>query len=193
MIKILFTLFTIGFVGIRAYYHQPDDDTQIEIRGTREKWLAGQFTVILLMVHGWWLGQSENADLVFDLALLSPSFIGACMMGASLPLLIWVHHSLGSYFSARLVVQNQHEIIRHGPYRWIRHPMYTVGFLYLIGAGLLSQSWVVSIIPTFSFALLVGLRIHDEETMLCTVSEEYRVYMKQTGRFLPKIKANNTL
>ena len=193
MIKILFTVFTIGFVGIRAYYHQPDDDTQTEIRGTREKWLAGQFTVILLMVHGWWLGDTESPPLPLDFSFLSPSVIGACMMGASLPLLLWVHHSLGTYFSARLVVQNQHEIIQHGPYQWVRHPMYSVGFLYLIGAGLLSQSWVVGILPTCSFALLVGLRVHDEESMLCSVSEEYRTYMRRTGRFLPRFKTQDTV
>jgi len=65
--------------------------------------------------------------------------------------------------------------------------MYTVGFLYLIGAGLLSESWVVGTVPTLSFGLLVWLRIQDEEAMLSEVSEEYAVYMKNTGRFFPKI------
>lgn len=66
--------------------------------------------------------------------------------------------------------------------------MYSVGFLYLIGAGLLSESWIVGIVPTLSFGLLVSLRIRDEEAMLSEVSEEYAVYMKNTGRFLPRMK-----
>ena len=108
-------------------------------------------------------------------------------MGVSLPLLYWVHHSLGAYFSARLVLQPEHAIIQNGPYQWVRHPMYSVGFLYLIGAGLLSSSWIIALTPTLSFAVLVWMRIQDEETMLSNFSDEYTSYMKRTGRFLPKL------
>ena len=107
-------------------------------------------------------------------------------MLASLPLLYWVHHSLGSFFSARLELQEDHQIIQTGPYRWIRHPMYTTGFMYLIGAGLLSGNWIILLIPTLSFALLVFSRVSDEEKMLLEhFGEEYDHYLKRTGRFLP--------
>ena len=109
------------------------------------------------------------------------------MMLTSIPLLYWVHYSLGIFFSARLVLQNNHQIVRTGPYKWVRHPMYSVGFLYLIGAGLLSGSNWVLIIPTGCFALLVAMRIHDEEAMLERNSPEYKMYKKETGRFLPKL------
>ena len=65
--------------------------------------------------------------------------------------------------------------------------MYTVGFLYLVGAGLLSSSWIVGVlIPTLSFTVLVWLRIQDEEQMLCDFSTEYASYIERTGRFFPK-------
>lgn len=177
----LFAIFSVAFVCIRAYYHQPEDSELQEVQSTREKLLAGQFSLTLLFTHGWWLSQWYTTSI-------SPSsIVGALMMGLSLPLLIWVHHSLGVYFSARLVLKQDHVIIRQGPYKWIRHPMYTVGFLYLIGAGLLSGSWLVGLLPTCSFGLLVMLRIRDEERMLCSVSDEYVQYMKETGRFIPRL------
>lgn len=182
MSKILFIIFSIGFVFIRVRFHNPEQNDQTEVRPRRESILASQFSLALFLSHGWWL--SQNDGRVLDTWVL---WLGVVFMGLSLPLLYWVHHSLGAYFSARLVLQPEHSIIQNGPYRWIRHPMYSVGFLYLIGAGLLSHSWIVGIVPTLSFTLLVWLRIQDEERMLCDLSEEYVEYMKRTGRFLPRL------
>lgn len=174
-------VFTVVFIAIRSYYHQPENENQTEIQGAREKWLATQFSLSLVCTHGWWLGQQPSQSMSYV------SIVGAILMAGSLPLLIWVHHSLGKFFSARLVLQPEHQIIQQGPYQYIRHPMYTVGFLYLMGAGLLSQSWIVGTIPFISFSLLVALRVRDEETMLQSVSTEYTAYMKKTGRFCPKL------
>lgn len=182
MLKSIFILFTIGFVAIRMRFHAPELDGQTEVKPLREKVLATQFSLCLLVTHGWWL--SQNAIPSFTIW----SALGMVLMGMSIPLLYWVHHSLGQYFSARLVLQPEHTIIQTGPYRWVRHPMYSVGFLYLIGAGLLSQAWIVGIVPTLSFGLLVWLRIRDEEAMLSEVSKEYMIYMKNTGRFFPRMK-----
>lgn len=182
MSKLLFILYSIGFVFIRMRFHNPDQDGQTEVNPLREKVLATQFSLALLLSHGWWLSQKEGLSLeTWGL------WLGAVCMGVSLPLLYWVHHSLGAYFSARLVLQSEHSIIQNGPYRWVRHPMYSVGFLYLIGAGFLSNSLIVGTIPTLSFAVLVWLRIRDEEKMLSDFSQEYTSYADRTGRFLPKL------
>ena len=182
MTKILFIIFSMLFVSIRARFHNPEQSDQTEVQPLRESILATQFSLSLLVSHGWWLSQYGGSELeTWSL------WLGAFLMGISLPLLYWVHHSLGVYFSARLVLQPEHAIIQNGPYQWIRHPMYSVGFLYLIGAGLLSHSLFVGFIPVLSFTLLVWLRIKDEEKMLCELSEEYIHYMQKTGRFFPKI------
>lgn len=178
----LFWILTILFVLVRVRFHQPESDSQREFSATREHWLAAQFSLFLMGTHGWWLYQATPAANLTPVLLL-----GALMMGISIPLLYWVHHSLGRYFSARLVLQDDHQIIQNGPYRWIRHPMYTVGFCYLIGAGLLSKSMVVLILPTLSFGLLVLLRVNDEEAMLEQTNPAYREYKESTGRFFPKL------
>ena len=177
----LFWIFSILFVLIRARFHQKEHDTQMEFAPTREHWMAGQFSLTLLGTHGWWLSNATPTD-----SLSLSMWCGGILMGTSLPLLYWVHHSLGQYFSARLVLQEDHQIIQKGPYQWIRHPMYTVGFLYLIGAGLLSNSTIVLLLPTLSFGILVGLRVSDEEAMLEQSNPKYTEYKQSTGRFLPK-------
>lgn len=182
MQKIIFTIALIGFIAIRAKFHNPNASEK-EVKQAREVFLASQFSLSMMVCHFLWLFKSDWFPNYM------PSFvqiIGGVFMLGSLPVLFWVHHSLGTYFSARLELQEDHQIIQTGPYQWIRHPMYTVGFLYLIGAGLLTGNWIILLIPTLSFALLVFSRVSDEENMLVEhFGSDYQDYMQKTGRFLP--------
>src|SRR5688500_13896318 len=58
---------------------------------------------------------------------LWPEFrwLGVGLMMASGLLLVWVHQSLGRNFNTTLVLRRDHELITKGPYRWVRHPMYS--------------------------------------------------------------------
>ncbi len=165
MEKIVFAIFFALFVAVRVKHHQPERSDAKEIHSKREVLLAGQFSLVLLVCHILWLSST-----VLNFAALNPPMavegIGGIIMLSSTLLLHKVHQSLGENFSARLELQVNHQLIQTGPYKKIRHPMYTTGFLYLIGAGILSGNLVVLIFPTLSFALLVTTRIGDEEKML---------------------------
>ena len=185
MLHYFFIICTILFLGIRAKFHQPEnaDHKDQEFAPTREKLLAGQFSLILFLVHGWWIFNHPPPD--FSIMI---QYIGIFCMGGSLPLLYWVHHSLGKYFSARLELRINHEIIQTGPYKWVRHPMYSTGFLYLIGAGLVAGNVWVLVLPSISFGILVFLRIQDEEKMLEQIqNQEYQKYQQQSKKFIPFI------
>ena len=97
----------------------------------------------------------------------------------------WVLHSLGRQWSLFLVIKENHQLIDFGPYRWVRHPMYTVFFFmgftfFLISSnGLIGLSW---------FGLFVSIlsRITQEESLLIDqFGDQYRGYMQKTGRFFP--------
>jgi len=184
--KIIFAIFFSLFVLVRVNHHQPQREGAKEVHTQREVLLAGQFSLVLIGCHTLWL---SSAVLNFA-ELYPPMFIqaiGGIVTLSSILLLHKVHQSLGDNFSARLELQENHTLIKTGPYKRVRHPMYTTGFLYLIGAGLLSGNLVVLIIPTLSFTVLVALRISDEEKMLQEhFPEEWPQYRQQTGRFLPK-------
>ena len=189
MDKITFAILSIVFVCIRIRYHQPKRDNATEIQTKREIFLASQFTICLLFSHiAWLVGDSlDVATVPFPTAV--PIF-GTSLMVGGLILLGMVHRALGSNFSARLEIQQEHTLIRHGPYQYVRHPMYTSGFLYLLGAGLLSGNWLVLSVPVISFSLLVFLRIADEEKMLEQhFGEEWKHYQQHTGKLLPRFSA----
>ncbi|MGG6264255.1 isoprenylcysteine carboxylmethyltransferase family protein [Leptolyngbya sp. AN03gr2] len=112
---------------------------------------------------------------------------GAGLMVFALAAWGWVHHSLGRNFSPTLVVREHHQLITHGLYRWVRHPMYSAFFLFELGICLLTASWFIGLIGTLLILLIVVLRVPKEEAMMIeTFGDQYREYMKHTGRLIPR-------
>ena len=75
-------------------------------------------------------------------------WIGAGITGAALLLLAWVQWSLGKNFSTTLHLRQRHSLVTTGPYRWVRHPMYTALFLLGVGFLLLTANWAVGLAVT---------------------------------------------
>jgi protein-S-isoprenylcysteine O-methyltransferase Ste14 len=75
-----------------------------------------------------------------------------------------------------------------GPYRWMRHPMYTALFLLGVGFLLLTSNWAVGVPLIIALPILVAVRVGNEEALMIEqFGDEYRAYMQQTGRFLPRL------
>lgn len=101
-------------------------------------------------------------------------------------LIYWVFSSLGNNVSPTVVTRQQHQLVTAGPYRWVRHPLYTVGFLSYISFAILAATWYVAILAVVALVLL-SLRVPAEEAALIARNgDAYRDYAKRTGRFLPK-------
>jgi protein-S-isoprenylcysteine O-methyltransferase Ste14 len=77
-------------------------------------------------------------------------------------------------------------LVRHGPYRLIRHPMYAALLLAMLGLVLVDPRWWRA---TLWAVLLVVLwfKLRHEESMLLAAVPEYDDYMKQTKRLVPGI------
>jgi protein-S-isoprenylcysteine O-methyltransferase Ste14 len=111
---------------------------------------------------------------------------GAGLAVISLPLLIWVHHTLGRQWSTNLRLRQSHALITEGPYRKMRHPMYTALFSFFVGLALVSASWLIVILVVAAILVLYA-RIGKEEAMMIEqFGDEYYAYMRRTGRFLPR-------
>lgn len=95
---------------------------------------------------------------------------------------------LGRYFTAAVSVIPGQPVIERGPYRWIRHPGYTAGFIMYLGMGLALGNWL----SVLAFVLLIltvyPRRVKAEEAaLLNTLGEPYRQYMLRTKRYIPFI------
>jgi protein-S-isoprenylcysteine O-methyltransferase Ste14 len=115
-------------------------------------------------------------------------WLGAVFAFASLLLLAWVHWALGKNFSTTLHVRQRHTLVTHGPYRWVRHPMYTALFLFGVGILLLTANWFVGGPLVVAQVTIVAVQVGREETMMMEqFGDEYRAYMQRTGRYLPRL------
>ncbi len=81
-------------------------------------------------------------------------------------------------------------LVTNGPYRFIRHPMYAAIFLIGIGISLHSANWIVALAYLLPVTGMYLFRISDEEEMMIEqFGDEYREYMRRTGRLVPKLIA----
>jgi protein-S-isoprenylcysteine O-methyltransferase Ste14 len=111
--------------------------------------------------------------------------VGLSLVG--LPLLTWVHHMLGKQWFTDLQMGEGHALITEGPYRWVRHPMYTALFGVFIGLALVSANWLVVLLTGASITVLCA-RIGKEEAMMVEqFGDAYRAYARRTGRLLPRL------
>src|SRR5512135_8621 len=82
-------------------------------------------------------------------------------------LLRWVcFHILGEYFTAAVTVRAGQPVIDRGPYRWIRHPGYTAGFIMFLGIGLALGNWLGLTIFFLEIVIVYSQRISAEEKAL---------------------------
>jgi protein-S-isoprenylcysteine O-methyltransferase len=111
---------------------------------------------------------------------------GILLVWAGMLFRFWAVRVLGMFFSTRLVIQQGHELITAGPYRWIRNPSYTGGLITLIGLGISLGNGL-----SFATLLLTGLlvyvwRIRAEEKMLVQAfGARYEEYKKKTWALIP--------
>ena len=112
---------------------------------------------------------------------------GAAIFAIGLWVLWRAHAALGRYWSDSVQLRQGHKLVTSGIYRYIRHPIYTFGWLLSIAQALLLWNWVVALAGLASFALLYFLRVPGEEQMMLDqFGEAYRDYMNKTGRIVPR-------
>jgi protein-S-isoprenylcysteine O-methyltransferase Ste14 len=120
-----------------------------------------------------------------------PAFVpwcGAVVMLAALWLFWRSHADLGRNWSVSLELRKDHQLIRHGVYRSIRHPMYASIWLFSLAQALLLENWLAGWSAVVTFAPLYFLRTPREERMMSEVfGGEYDDYMARTGRLFPRI------
>ena len=105
-------------------------------------------------------------------------------------LLFWRSHSdLGENWSRTLEIRKGHQLVTHGLYRWIRHPMYAAIWLLRLAQGLLLQNWLAGWSTFVAFAVMYFVRISEEERMMGDFfGQKYSDYMRRTGRLFPRVR-----
>ena len=112
--------------------------------------------------------------------------LGIVIVAIGLAVREWALRTLGRFFTMPITISYDHRIVKNGPYRWIRHPAYTGGFLTIIGLAIALGS-VFGIVITVAAGVIVYVyRIKIEETALRSrFGAEYEKYSRLTYRLFP--------
>jgi len=99
----------------------------------------------------------------------------------------WVFHGIGRNITDTVVTRKEHELVTHGPYRWVRHPLYTGLIPFGLAVALLMANWLIAAVMAGLFILLRIRTDKEEANLIARFGDSYRRYMETTGRFLPKL------
>ena len=98
----------------------------------------------------------------------------------------WVQVTLDTQWSPQLQLTKGHRLITNGPYARIRHPLYAGMCGWFVSLSLLTANWIFVSACVLTFAGLLWRIPREEQMMIETFGDEYKEYMKRTGRFFPK-------
>lgn len=114
--------------------------------------------------------------------------VGITLFGLGVFLRFWGILHLKSQFTRHVTVQQGDGIVSTGPYRKLRHPLYTGLLLIAIGMALFFQSLIAALVGGVWVGWALAKRMDGEEAMLIEeFGEEYREWMKRRARLIPFI------
>jgi protein-S-isoprenylcysteine O-methyltransferase Ste14 len=109
---------------------------------------------------------------------------GVALALAAAALNAWARQCLGVFYAQRAELQQAHRVIRHGPYAYVRHPIYSAYILVAVALLLVLPSLPMLLVCLYSYRLFHQTAQRDE-SFLCAELPGYTDYMQRTPRFLP--------
>jgi protein-S-isoprenylcysteine O-methyltransferase Ste14 len=189
--RIILPVLIIAFAAHRGYYVRKHGEEQNTLK-KREDGLAskiagalgliGFVAILIYTINPDWLSW---ASLPLPLWLRWTG-VGIALLGFAL--LQWAQNTLGRNWSDTPRMMKEQSLITSGPYRFIRHPIYTAFLLILGSTVFISANLLIGFAWIGMTVLEVASRIGFEESlMLEYFGDQYREYMKSTGRLLPRL------
>ena len=99
----------------------------------------------------------------------------------------WLFVHLGRNVTPTHKTRADHTLVTTGPYRWVRHPLYSAGIIFWFGISLLAATWVFMALTGAALLFLLRRVPQEEADLLEKFGDNYRAYMEHTGRFFPRV------
>jgi protein-S-isoprenylcysteine O-methyltransferase Ste14 len=111
--------------------------------------------------------------------------VGLAIALAGLALALWARVTLGGNWSGQVTFKEGHELIRHGPYARVRHPIYSAILLMLFGTAL-SIGTLAALLGLPLIGAGIWLKIGQEEALMSEhFPDEYAAYRSQVKALVP--------
>lgn len=154
----------------------------------REGWGSGGLHMAGLGVAGVLMAlpslPSPLGDRVIGDGFL-PFAAGLLLTMAGLALTLWARKTLGGNWSAFVTVKDGHELVCRGPYRLVRHPIYTGLLAAFFGSALARGEWRGVLVVAVAFAALWFKLRTEERFMTETFGPDYERYRAEVAALIP--------
>lgn len=190
--RILAALVLFTGIGISSYFRRKADresgetisrkvDGSVMMTTIRIGGLILWFSPLVYLINPAWMAWSK-IGLPESLRWLGVGTGILCVFG-----IYWLFSSIGSGITPTSATRKEHKLVTNGIYRWVRHPLYTIGSSMFVSFGMMADNWFIAALGILAF---IGMAIRtptEEANLIEKFGDEYREYMKRTGRFLPKV------
>lgn len=112
-------------------------------------------------------------------------WIAAAVVVAGLAFAAWARVHLGQDWSGTVTVKRDHELIRSGPYRFVRHPIYSGVLLAVAGTAVARGEWRGLLAVLILFVALWRKLQHEERWMGEAFGEDYAKYRSEVSALIP--------
>ena len=153
---------------------------------------AAHLLYTTLAVAGFFLMFWENPIRWLRLRVLPGDLwvqeLGVAITLAGIGVAIWARSYLGRNWSSAVTVKVGHELVRSGPYRFVRHPIYSGLLLALVGTALVRGTVCGFVALALVYAAWKIKSSLEERMMIATFGAEYLEYARTTGAILPRLR-----
>ena len=105
---------------------------------------------------------------------------------AMLPFLVWTLRSIGPNISETVLTKRDHALVTHGPYRWVRHPLYATATVVFLALGVLAaNAFIMAMALIAAIAVVLWVIPKEEARLEEKFGADYRAYRKRSGRLMP--------
>ena len=135
---------------------------------------------------GWVWAQFALMAVILALGVLPPRWpewvrvLGVLLLLAGVAVFVWAARTLGGSFTAYPRPRPEGTLVEDGPYRFVRHPVYSAGVLVLLGYGLITSVVATAAVPAIT--VLWWLKSRVEERHLAARFPAYADYRRRVRR-----------
>ena len=112
---------------------------------------------------------------------------GLILTALGIAFAFWARYTLGQNWSSKVTIKVEHELIRSGPYAYVRHPIYTGILLALVGTALAIAEWRALIAVALVWIAFYTKARVEEKMLAQEFGAAFEEHRQRTGFFLPRL------
>jgi len=98
----------------------------------------------------------------------------------------WAIKALGDCYSPHIKINTNHILKKNGPYKFVRHPIYTSIIFEFLGAIIIPNSYYSLLAALFIYIPLLMIRLYfEEKELIIKFGDQYLNYKKEVASLIP--------